>query len=118
MDEAGRILHRDWDRYDTRQAVFRPARMTTAQLEAGYWRAYERFYGWSNIARASLRHGTWSRSAKHFAYSGGWKKLEPIWDAVIRTRHLHGMRPILEAVLATVGRLAHDAPTSEERAAA
>ena len=118
VEAAGRILHRDWDRYDTRHAVFRPARMTTAQLEAGYWRAYERFYGWPNIARASLRHGTWSRSAKHFAYSGGWKKLEPVWDAVIRTRRLHGMRPILESVLATVGRLAHDAPTAADRAAA
>jgi radical SAM superfamily enzyme YgiQ (UPF0313 family) len=118
MDGAGRILHRDWDAYDTRHAVFRPARMTTGQLEAGYWRAYERFYGWRNIARASVQHGTWSRSAKHFAYSGGWKKLEPVWDAVIRARRLHGMRPILEAVLATVGRLVHDAPTKEERAAA
>jgi radical SAM superfamily enzyme YgiQ (UPF0313 family) len=116
MDAAGRILHRDWDRYDTRHAVFRPARMTTAQLEAGYWRAYERFYSWSNIARASARHGTWSRSAKHFAYSGGWKKLEPVWDAVIRSHRLHRMRPILESVLATVGRLAHD--VQEDQAAA
>ena len=39
-----RLLHRDWDRYDTRQAVFRPRGMSVDQLEAGYWRAYKDFY--------------------------------------------------------------------------
>lgn len=41
MDAEGRILHRDWDLYDTRHTVFRPARMTPEQLENGYWNAYE-----------------------------------------------------------------------------
>ena len=37
MEAQGRLLHRDWDKYDTRHTVFRPARMTPEQLEEGYW---------------------------------------------------------------------------------
>ena len=34
--DDGRILTRDWDRYDTRQVVYRPARLTPEALKAGY----------------------------------------------------------------------------------
>lgn len=102
MEREGRIRTRDWDRYDTRQAVFQPRGMTVEQLEAGYWRAYRDFYRWGNIARGAAAHGSVGRSLKHLAYSGAWKKLEPLWDAVIRARRLGSMRPLLESVLATV----------------
>ena len=36
MSEQGRLTTDDWDRYDTRHAVFRPARLTAEQLECGY----------------------------------------------------------------------------------
>ncbi|MDX9975006.1 MAG: cobalamin-dependent protein, partial [FCB group bacterium] len=49
MSEEGRILHEDWDRYDTRHAVFRPAQLSPEALEAGYWRAYKEFYSFRNI---------------------------------------------------------------------
>ena len=51
-----RITTADWDLYDTRHAVFRPARMTASELEAGYWRAYEEFYRWGAIARGAAAH--------------------------------------------------------------
>ena len=38
----GRVTSRDWDRYDTRHAVFTPAGMTAEELEAGYWGALPR----------------------------------------------------------------------------
>jgi radical SAM superfamily enzyme YgiQ (UPF0313 family) len=98
----GRLLHRDWDRYDTRQVVFQPKGMSAEQLEAGYHKAYEDFYSWRNISKASRQHSSVSRSAKHFAYSAGWKKFEPAWDAVIRSKRLMQMRPLLEGVLSTV----------------
>jgi hypothetical protein len=41
-------------------------------------------------------------TAKHFAYAAGWKKFEPLWDAVIRARQLRVMTPLLEAVLSKV----------------
>ncbi len=34
IDQQRRLLHRDWDRYDTRQAVFQPARMTPADARS------------------------------------------------------------------------------------
>jgi radical SAM superfamily enzyme YgiQ (UPF0313 family) len=102
LARQGRILHSDWDLYDTRHTVFAPRGMTAAQLEDGYWRAYRDFYSWSNVLRGATNHGSWARSAKHLAYSGGWKKLEPMWDLVIRGRRLAELRPLLEAVLATV----------------
>ena len=104
----GRLLTRDWDLYDTRHVVYRPARITPAALEAGYHWAYREFYRWSSIARASLSHGSVKHQAKHFFYAAGWKKFEPLWDLVIRAKQLSAMTPLLEGVLAKV-----TAPTDE-----
>lgn len=102
MEAQGRILHRQWDKYDTRQVVYDTRCMPAAELEAGYWRAYKEFYSWRNIGRASLQHGSALHRAKHFAYAGGWKKFEPLWDVVIKGRRLNQMRPVLEAILKEV----------------
>ena len=45
MAGEGRIVSYDWGEYDLYHAVFEPARMTRAQLQAGLWRAYRGFYG-------------------------------------------------------------------------
>ena len=55
MEAAGRILTRDWDLYDTRHVVYRPARLTPEALKDGYDWAYREFYRWSSIARALAR---------------------------------------------------------------
>lgn len=99
MEAAGRILTRDWDRYDTRHVVFRPARLTPRGLKRGYDWAYREFYRWSSITRAALAHGAIKHQAKHFFYAAGWKKFEPLWDVVIRARQLPIMTPLLEGVL-------------------
>lgn len=99
MEAAGRILHRHWDLYDTRHAVFQPARMSPAQLEAGYWRAYRDFYRWSSIARAAAAQPTLAAGLRHFAYAAAWKRFEPLWDLVLRARRVALARPALEAVL-------------------
>ena len=36
MEGEGRLLHRDWSRYDTAHAVFRPKHMEPEELEQGY----------------------------------------------------------------------------------
>jgi radical SAM superfamily enzyme YgiQ (UPF0313 family) len=105
MQEQGRILTRNWDRYDTRHVVFRPARLKPDALEKGYNWAYREFYRWSSIARASMRHGTVKHRAKHFFYASGWKKFEPLWNFMIRARRLGSMTPMLEAVLSKVSRV-------------
>jgi radical SAM superfamily enzyme YgiQ (UPF0313 family) len=106
MEAEGRIVSRNWDLYDTRHVVFRPARLSPGALEAGYWRAYDRFYRWSAIARAACTHGTMKHRLKHFAYAGGWKKFERCWNLVIRARQLRAMTPVLEAVLSKASRAA------------
>jgi radical SAM superfamily enzyme YgiQ (UPF0313 family) len=102
MVRAGRMLTQDWNLYDTRQVVFQPARLTPEALKAGYDWSYREFYRWSSIAKASLHHGTLKHQAKHFFYSSGWKKFEPLWDLLIRARRLTRMTPLLEAVLSRV----------------
>jgi radical SAM superfamily enzyme YgiQ (UPF0313 family) len=95
----GRITTHNWDLYDTRHAVFTPARMTAEALEAGYWRAYHDFYRWRNILRGAATKGHFVPALRHVAYAGGWKKFEPLWDGVIRLKQVAQMRPVLESLL-------------------
>lgn len=49
MQAEGRILHRDWTRYDMNHVVFRPRNMSVGQLQEGFDRAYSRLYSWRSI---------------------------------------------------------------------
>jgi len=100
----GRITTNEWDLYDTRHAVFRPARMTGAELEEGYRRAYRDFYRWASIARGAAAHDDVLAGARHAAYAAGWKKFEPLWDLVIRAKRAGVMLPVLETILGEFGR--------------
>ena len=102
MEAENRLTTHDWNLYDTRHVVYAPARLSPAQLKDGYDWAYREFYRWRSIARASLHHGTLKHQAKHFFYAAGWRKFEPLWDWLIRARHLMWMTPLLEAVLSKV----------------
>jgi radical SAM superfamily enzyme YgiQ (UPF0313 family) len=102
MHDEGRITTRNWDRYDTRHVVYRPAHLKPDVLKDGYDWAYREFYRWPSIARASLSHGSLKHQAKHFFYATGWKKFEPLWNLVIRARQLSRMTPLLEAILSKV----------------
>jgi radical SAM superfamily enzyme YgiQ (UPF0313 family) len=116
MQAQGRILHSDWDLYDTRHAVFQPAGMDPAQLEAGYWQAYRDFYRWSSIWRSAADKAGWVERLRHLAYSGGWKKFEPAWDWAIRTGRLSRFLPLLEAVLSAFGSRSPGRLPAENRA--
>jgi len=113
LTAAGRITSRDWDLYDTRHVVFRPARLTPEQPETGYHRAYRDFYGWGNITRAARAHDSVKHRVKHVFYAAGWKKFEPLWDVVIKTRRLALMTPLLEGVLSKVTGPPRPAPRPE-----
>jgi radical SAM superfamily enzyme YgiQ (UPF0313 family) len=73
LECEGRITSGDWNRYNTRHVVYRPARMTPAELEAGYARAYREFYRWPTIVRSALGQPTARQTLRHVAYAGGWK---------------------------------------------
>jgi radical SAM superfamily enzyme YgiQ (UPF0313 family) len=100
----GRLTTADWDLYDTRHAVFRPARMTTDQIEQGYRWAYREFYRWRSIARGAAAHDDVLAGLRHFVYAAGWKKFEPLWDFVIRAKRTGLMLPVLESILGEFGR--------------
>ena len=104
MSDQGRLTVQDWDLYDTRHAVFRPARMTAAELEYGYRGAYREFYRWSSIARGASAHEDVLAGLRHFGYSAGWKKFEPLWDFIIRAKRAGAMLPVLETILSEFGR--------------
>lgn len=99
MARQGRLLHKDWDRYDTRHAVFVPKGMSPTSLELGYRRAYRDFYRWRSIARSANTKPTLKSKVRHLAYTAGWKKFEWFWNAVIRAHQVHRMVPVLEWVL-------------------
>ncbi len=118
LTAQGRILTQDWQRYDTRHAVFRPKRMDPRALEAGYWGAYRDFYRWGSIVRSARTKPTLCGRLRHVAYTGGWKKLEPLWRLVVRSGAVSRMLPLLESILTGFGRHAsRSAPAQHDRPA-
>lgn len=99
MKAAGIINHFNWDIYDTRHAVFTPAKMTPQQLEKGYWQSYTDFYRYRNILKSALVQPGLINKLRHLAYVSGWKKFEPLWDWVIRQGLLPYLLPLLETTL-------------------
>lgn len=104
MKQEGRILHDKWNLYDTRHVVYKTKGLSAEELKAGYDCAYKSFYSWSNIWKASWQHEELKHVVKHFAYAGGWKKFEPLWNFMIKTKGLNQMLPLLEAILSRVNK--------------
>jgi len=101
----GRITSLNWDLYDTRHSVFKHETMSSQQIETGYRGAYESFYKWSNILRAARIKPELAGKIRHLAYTGAWKKLEPLWNVVIKSGLLRGATGLLESVLSGFGRI-------------
>lgn len=99
-----RITIHNWDRYDTRHAVYSPMQMSGEALEQGYWRSYREFYRWSSIVRGAWTKEHLADRLRHLAYTGAWKKAEPIWDILIRFKQVNQLLPTLETVLTSFGR--------------
>ena len=75
MSEQGRLTHHDWDLYDTRHAVFRPAHMTADEVEYGYRWAYREFYRWNSIVRGASAHEDVSAGLRHLGLLGGMEEV-------------------------------------------
>jgi radical SAM superfamily enzyme YgiQ (UPF0313 family) len=87
LDEEGRILTRDWSRYDTTHAVFRPARMSPEELEHGYRDAYRRVFGLRSIwVRRPERVG---EALPYLGISLLYKRANRLWLWLIRTGRVH-----------------------------
>jgi radical SAM superfamily enzyme YgiQ (UPF0313 family) len=56
LEAEGRILTRDWSKYNGRaDVVFRPRQMSPEELLAGYQYANRRFYSWTSVCRRLSR---------------------------------------------------------------
>lgn len=102
MEEQGRIITKNWDLYDTRNVVYKTTKLSAEDLKNGYDWAYKEFYSWSNILKASMNHESSKHKLKHLFYSGGWKKFEPVWNFIIKSKNLNYMLSILESILSKV----------------
>ena len=95
FEAEGRLLHRDWSRYDTAHVVFRPRHMTVEQLEEGYAFCYRRLFSHASIwARRPL-----DREAvlPYLAMSYLYKRSNGLWAFLIRHRLTAAVwRPLVE----------------------
>jgi len=101
MEAEGRLLHHDWDRYDTAHAVFRPKHMTPEELERGYAWMYERLFSHASIWRrrpASAATGDdWRAVAAYLAMSYLYKRSNRFWRLLIKHHLVHTVwRPLVE----------------------
>jgi radical SAM superfamily enzyme YgiQ (UPF0313 family) len=95
MEAEGRLLHRDWDRYDTAHVVFRPKQMSPEQLLEGYSWCYEKLFSHGSIWRRRPRDGRAVLS--YLAMSYLYKKSNRFWHLLIKYRLTAGVwRPIVE----------------------
>jgi radical SAM superfamily enzyme YgiQ (UPF0313 family) len=95
MDAEGRLLHRDWSRYDTAHAVFCPRHMSPEELEQGYGWLYERLFSHASIWRR--RPEDWRAAAPYLAMSYLYKRSNRYWHQLIRRHLVHGAwRPLVE----------------------
>ena len=51
FEKEERILHKDWDKYDTKHVVFSPASMSAEELLAGYRRILREVYSFDSILK-------------------------------------------------------------------
>ncbi len=103
MVAQNRITIHNWDLYDTRHAVYSPTQMSVETLEKGYWQSYRDFYRWSSIFKGAWTKDNLADRLRHLAYTGAWKKAEPIWDMLIRLKQVNHLLPTLESVLNSFG---------------
>lgn len=75
LEAQGRILSRDWRKYNGRtEVVFRPQQMSTDELLAGFRYANERFYSLSSVFKRFWRSPVqaWWTLPLNLAYMASW----------------------------------------------
>lgn len=95
MEAEGRLLHRDWSRYDTSHVVFEPRHMSPEALADGYAWSYRRLFSHASIWRRRPRDP--EAVPAYLAMSYLYKKSNHVWAFLIRHR-LTGTvwRPLVE----------------------
>ena len=116
LENEGRIIDRDWSHYDTTRAVFRPARLTPAELEEGYFQAYRKFYSWPAI----FKRCRWGEAGfeKRLFLNAAYKRVEPLYKLLGRVVPVGWMRFLFNwyaAPFSPVGTRELPAPRNAEK---
>lgn len=82
LEAQGRILHRNWDQYDTRHVVFTPAQMSPEELLDGYRRVVRDVYSFESI---------WER-LRHYWQINFWKEHNRLDAVKLKYRLLFALR--------------------------
>src|SRR5262245_3281056 len=82
MEADGRMLHKDWSRYDTAHVVLRPRHMTPEELAEGYAWCYRRLFSHGSIWRR--RPHDLQAVLPYLAMSYLYKRSNRVWHWLIR----------------------------------
>jgi hypothetical protein len=95
FEAEGRILHRDWDRYDTAHVVFQPKHMSCEELDDGYAWCYDRLFSHRSIWRR--RPADHNAVLAYMAMSYLYKRSNRFWHLLIKRRLTGAIwRPLIE----------------------
>jgi radical SAM superfamily enzyme YgiQ (UPF0313 family) len=104
LEREGRLIHVDWELFDTAHAVFHPKHMSPDELEAGYAWAYGRLTTWASTwARRPVRAAGQGAAdaavtlAGYLATSVMYKHANRLWPWLIRHKLTHALwSPMVE----------------------
>ena len=95
LEAEGRLLHRDWNLYDTAHVVFRPRGMSVEQLQEGYDTCYRQLFSHRSIWLR--RPVDWRATPSYLAGSYLYKRSNRLWSFLIRRRLVHqAWQPLIE----------------------
>ena len=95
LEAEGRLLHKDWSRYDTAHVVFQPKHLGVEELAEGYAWCYERVFSHASIWRR--RPADWRAVAPYLAMSYLYKRSNRFWRLLIKYHLVHAVwRPLVE----------------------
>lgn len=82
FEKENRILHKDWDKYDTKHVVFSPAGMSADDLLAGYRRILREVYSFDAILK----------KLKHYWKIDFWQQSNSLDPVKLKYRFLFALR--------------------------
>ena len=95
LEAEGRILHRDWDRYDTAHVVFQPRHMSCEELDRGYAWCYDKLFSHRSIWKR--RPSDPQAVLAYLAMSYLYKRSNRFWHLLIKHRLTAAVwRPLIE----------------------
>jgi len=95
LEAEGRLLHRDWEKYDTAHVVFQPKHLTPEELLLGYDWLYRRLFSHGSIWRRRPR--TAGALVTYLAGCYLYKRSNPLWRFLIKQQLVRQVwRPLVE----------------------